>query len=193
MIDRQVTRKSLIPQIDSTGSVLEIGHLRSNRGRYYPRTRSHYCCFNWVVSGNLSVEGDGWKRDAGEGQLLIIAPGEVYEMRVGSDEAETYYIMLDGSGVDQLLRECGLWASVFDTGCSFINQLSVLMDHLHVEEKRKGVDAQASALLKDFANDAKQASGHPLAFEMCSYIHSHWYSSDLNVAALLEEFGATLI
>jgi AraC-like DNA-binding protein len=143
------------------------------------------------VSGKLTAVGDTWQREAGSKQILIIEPGEVYEMYVGSEEVETYYIMFDGANVGRLLNNNGLWPGVFDTGSCRLAVLIELMDAFHEDEKRGWVDESANTLLEVIYNDIKTASPDSLAFEMCSYMQSNWHLPQLTVASLLQEFGVS--
>ena len=184
-----LTRPSPLPPKGLGLGVLEICHIRAQKGELFPAAESYYCSLAWGISGQASLYLDGVRHIIRGGEFLLIEPGGELSAVADEDQSEFYYLLLDGPQAKTIARDVGLWNGVFPTiqpPTVWLERIAQGIDHLKNQENLATI---GHALLVSAAHDAAKGAPDKMVWDACFYLQKNWNQPGMNVEMVLSHLN----
>lgn len=170
-------------------ALLEVAALKAPEGLIYPEQKAYFCTIAWCQSGSFTIQGRGWSQRVIAGQVCIMDTGVHFSVSAEAEGATAYYLLMDGSGCHELLKNAGLWQGVFPYQEIPLGWLEWIAAGVSDLQRQTSCAHTSYSMFMKVAQQAQELCSVPELWHAQAYLQHNWSDLQANVETLLLEVG----
>lgn len=151
-----------------------------------PSYVAHFIMFVWFVKGRGIGQLDGSKVEFGENSLITVLPGGSCESFKYLEDAEYWWISIDGPMIMSLADELDIWNGVFNIRKVPVSRMEMLMEYAEQQTHADAMRSIANAcgIMMQAVSERDSCAKDKLIHQALKIIMTEWRNPELNVNSI---------